>query len=78
MSRIIHLSVSIRGTLLKSDAALRRELEWWKRADGTPCASVMELRRALMDQIAAGNDLLPTGPCEGFDPKKGCPGHVEP
>jgi hypothetical protein len=68
MSRSIHLCVSVRGNLCKTDAKLRRE---WKGSAGVS-------RDFWMDQLAMGREVIPFGdPCEGFDYKKGCPGHEE-
>jgi hypothetical protein len=31
-----------------------------------------------MDELVRGHDVIPMGePCEGFDYKKGCPGHEQ-
>jgi hypothetical protein len=54
---------------------LRRDLKTITNADGACFGSVRELRSALMDEIAQGHEVLPTGECEGFDYKTGCPGH---
>jgi hypothetical protein len=40
--------------------------------------TVESLRAALLDALADGHEHLPLGKdCDGFDPKKGCPGHPE-
>jgi hypothetical protein len=70
-----HLSQSIRGLLHYSDRELRAALKWIAKDDGQRFKTPAELREALMDEIAKGHELLPTGPCEGFDPRTGCPGH---
>ncbi len=75
--RVIHLAQSVRGLLHYSDRDLRRALQWVTKDDGGHFRSPIELREALMDELAKGHELLPTGPCEGFDPKTGCPGHPE-
>lgn len=75
MSQTIHLCVSVRGLLHHSTAEARRDLKWIAKNDGTHYASIHELRNALMDELAQGHEVLPTGPCEGFDYKTGCPGH---
>jgi hypothetical protein len=73
--RSFHLSQSIRGLLHYSDRELRQALKWITKDDGSRFASPGELREALMDELAKGHVVLPTGECEGFDPKLGCPGH---
>ncbi len=77
MNRVIHLSQSVRGLLHYSDRELTQALKWITRDGGKRFRSARELRNALMDELVKGHELLPTGPCEGFDPKTGCPGHAE-
>jgi len=50
-------------------------MKWIYREKGVPFASPTELREAMIDEIAAGHELLPTGPCDNFDYKQGCRGH---
>lgn len=72
-----HVAISVRGYL-------RRACE--SRAKWAPPGIVstetgkrltrLEFIDALMDLLAEGNERLPIGaPCEGWDPKTGCPGH---
>lgn len=75
MSRTFHLCVSVRGMLNWDKAYARRMLPTITKADGTRFASIGEFRNSLMDELANGHEVLPTGPCEGFDYKTGCPGH---
>jgi len=70
-----HLAQSVRGLLHYRDRELKRALIWITKDDGTRFRSPVELREALMDDLAKGHEVIPTGPCEGFDPKTGCPGH---
>jgi hypothetical protein len=75
--KTIHLCVSVRGLLHHSDRELRNFLKWITGDGGKPFASVTALRAALMEELSQGNEVLPTGPCEGFDYKTGCPGHEQ-
>ena len=75
MSTRIHLCIDIRGLLLRSD----RELRGWIKNDEGKVLTAREARLALMDELAKGRKVLPTGPCEGFSYETGCPGHeVQP
>lgn len=68
----IHLKLDIRGALLNwGDGDL-----WYAFRDdeGKPM-SPRRAHEALLDRLAAGERYLPTGPCPGFDPLRGCPGH---
>lgn len=70
----IHCCLSVRG-YLASDEKLR-SLVGSLTKNGEPLTRVDEVREALFDQLARGHEVLPLGkPCEGFDYKKGCPGH---
>lgn len=75
MSKTIHLCVSIRGMLNWDARETKRNLKWITKTDGTRFASIGEFRNNLLDMIAEGKEVLPTGECEGFDYKTGCPGH---
>jgi hypothetical protein len=72
MGTVIHTSVSVRDALdwpkNKLRGMFRDEL-------GRP-VSADEARHLLMEALSQGTERLSVGdPCEGFDPKKGCPGH---
>lgn len=74
-----HLSVSVRGVLRRSNRELKRDhLKWMMQDDGTPYPSADALRDALMDELAAGHEVLSLGECDNFDPKQGCLGHPAP
>lgn len=77
MSTTIHLCVSVRGMLNWDKRYAKRMIKCGgvTKNDGSRYASVDELRYELMNELAAGHEVLPTGPCEGFDYKTGCPGH---
>ena len=75
MSTTIHLVVSVRGMLKWSDRYMKSMLRSIYNNDGTRYKSVDELREALMDELAQGHEVLPTGECDNHDWKKGCLGH---
>ena len=75
MSKTIHMCASVRGMLNWPQSEFKRALRYMIKSDGTKFSSVPELRNALMDELAQGHEVIPTGPCEGFDYKTGCPGH---
>lgn len=70
---IMHMCLSVRGALSWPKKQLARMFRVdgngrWRTAD--------EARHALLEALATGHEVLPIGvPCEGFDRKKGCPGH---
>jgi hypothetical protein len=73
----IHMCISVRGMLRWDRRELKKATKWI-----TPTAggryTVEQLREALLDELAQGHEVLPYGECEGFDFKKGCPGHRKP
>lgn len=71
-SRVVHLSLSVRGALMWKDSQLRGLFRIFQ---GGACLDASEAREHLMDCLASGQEFIPLGPCEGFDPKTGCPGH---
>lgn len=77
MPKTIHLCVSVRGMLRWDRRETKRNLKSITKKDGSRYGSVEEFRNALMDELAAGREVLPMGPCDGFDFKTGCPGHEQ-
>ena len=77
MSTTVHLVVSVRGMLNWSPKESKRNLKWITKEDGTHYATVAEMRNALMDELAQGHEVLPTGECNRHDWKKGCLGHEQ-
>jgi hypothetical protein len=72
------MCVSVRGMLHWSPAETKRNLRSITKSDGTRFASVAEFRAELMDELVRGHEVIPMGEsCEGFDYKKGCPGHED-
>lgn len=78
MPKTIHMCVSVRGMLNWSRVDAKRNMKSITKSDGTRYASFDELKNELYDELAKGHEVLPLGePCEGFDYKKGCPGHEQ-
>ena len=76
MSRTMHVHLSVSGSLSQGHTEMARLRTALRRSDGTKFASVRELREVLVELLAGGVECIPIGsPCEGFDPKTGCPGH---
>ena len=75
MSKTIHMCVSVRGMLNWPKREFNRAMKYTTKSDGTKFASVEEFKNSLYDELAKGHEVLPTGECEGFDYKTGCPGH---
>ncbi len=78
MVTVYHLSVSVRGLLLQSDAELRGTYKHATKDDGSPYGSVREFREALMDELSKGHEVIPGyKQCRNFDHVKGCLGCPE-
>ena len=77
--RTIHMCVSVRGMLQWGALETKRNLRNITKTDGTRYSGVAEFRNELMNELAAGHEFIPLDgdPCEGFDYKKGCPGHEQ-
>lgn len=77
MSKTVHMCIDVRGMLNWPLREARKNLKWITKDDGTPFRDVHEFRHMLMDELAKGHEVLPlqNPPCEGFDFKRGCPGH---
>ncbi len=75
MSTKIHLTISI-DWLLDEDDWPDEELCKYFTRDGEKM-SAAEARECLREELAKGHKkmLLGSGPCEGFSPVTGCPGH---
>lgn len=74
----IHLSQSIVGPLVNwSDSEWLDALKWITR-EGKQYACVEDLRRAFVDELRDGHEVVPIGDCDDFDWKKGCRGHAIP
>lgn len=76
MTRIIHMSVSVRGMLNCTKA------EMWRMAssitvDGVPLKTSEQVREFFLDQLSMGREVLPCGDCDNFDYKTGCKGHAK-
>lgn len=71
----VHMRLSVRGALRWSTSEAKRLMDGFHKDDGSPLASVDELRECLMDELAQGHEFLPLGDCDNFDYKTGCRGH---
>lgn len=72
---IIHCCISVRGML---KTASRKQLAAMFRDPQTGARlTADQAKDQLLDQLAAGREVLPLGPpCDGFDyAGGGCPGH---
>lgn len=79
MSTRFHMNQSVRGALLHwSDNQWTDAVSWITKDDGSSFASGAALKQEFEKMLAQGIECLPLGPCNNFDPKKGCLGHREP
>lgn len=75
----VHMSQSIRGPLLNwGPREWAKATKYLLKPDGSAFGSWMELKRAFLDELAKGHEVVPIGDCPDFDFKKGCPGHPMP
>lgn len=73
-AKTIHCCLSVRGALRWSAKEMKDACKWISKPDGgrfTPD----ELRNEFMNLLADGNEVIPMGECDDFDPKTGCRGH---
>lgn len=74
MGRLLHLQQDIIGALTNwTDRDWQLNAREWKRNGCSMNAA--ELRAEFARLAGEGFKLIPCGPCEGFDPHTGCPGH---
>jgi hypothetical protein len=76
MSHVIHMCISVRGVLSRTDRDLVKE--WGHGAlshKGKKLYTAMEIREAFFDELAEGHEVIPLGKCDNFDYKTGCRGH---
>ena len=76
MSKIIHVSLSVRGALNWSKAEMKRMAPSIK-VDGKQLRTADEVRDFLLDELSEGHEVLPFGNCDNFDWKTGCKGHED-
>lgn len=74
-----HVSISIRGAIGLPDS----ELKTWigclfNHETGEPLNNVREIRLALAEALADGQEFIRNCECDNFDPRKGCLGHPKP
>lgn len=69
---IRHVRMSVEGAIRNA-----KDLKGAITVNGVTLYSVKDIRDALQKELAKGREVLPIGPCEGFDFKNGCPGHTK-
>jgi hypothetical protein len=72
MTKTYHMKIDLRGELMNW-----RDRSWQGccHTDNARLMSPAEVK--ALDKLALGDRFYPMGPCDGFDPKSGCPGHDE-
>lgn len=67
-----HLRIDLRGALMNWS-----DHEWRNCVTGKDGKTLtpVEVKRGFLDELANGNDYIPLGDCDNFDPKHGCMGH---
>lgn len=78
MTQSFHMCLSVRGALNWNRIETKRNMKALFQNNGEKFPSVEALRNALMDELAKGNEVIPMGKCDNFDPKTGCRGHEKP
>lgn len=74
LTRLIHVSTSVKGLLSMSDAELKGIMPYIK-FDGKSFYDVTELREKLTQAYMDGQKFIAAEGCDNFDPAKGCLGH---
>jgi len=73
-----HCQLDVCGLATFNDEDLRSLLPSLTDGDGQHFRDVHSLRTRLVDLLRKGIFYMPFGqPCDGWDPKTGCPGHAE-
>ena len=76
MSRIVHVSLDVRGALRWSKRQMAR---MFVKPSTGKYATANEVHEYLCEELAKGHEKLPLAKdCEEFDYKTGCPGHDAP
>lgn len=70
-----HFSLSVKGALINWKTRDFRKM--FKHENGT-YYSPEEAKRALLDELSQGHEMIPMGDCDNFDYKTGCRGHRDP
>ena len=68
----IHICLDVKGFL--KNAPKRQYRGMFLHDDGRQMTPE-EAKDHLLDALAQGNEFLPFGKCDNFDPKSGCLGH---
>lgn len=68
----IHMRIDIRGAIMNWE-----DSEWQNcvKDENGKTLTPQEVKRGFLEELAKGNDYLPLGDCDNFDPKQGCLGH---
>lgn len=72
MSKIIHLSLDIKGSL-RNPKILKGCIIY----NGKTLNTEKEIKEFLQYQLSLGRKFLPMGDCDNFDYQTGCMGHKE-
>lgn len=71
----IHMKLDIKGALMNWAP---RHFKGMFKEDNGRAMGPREAKEKLLAELQKGNNFIPFGDCDGFDPiEKGCPGHVE-
>jgi hypothetical protein len=76
--RHIHMSMSVKGALAKSDKQLLHDLGGCMTFQGRTLTTAKQIRDVLEYAKFSGHELIPMckqSECPEFDCKTGCPGH---
>jgi len=75
MTKTIHICQSVRGAIKFWN---KRTYDNFLSDNNGNFLSYEEAIDFLLEELSKGHEVIPLGlPCEGFDYKKGCPGHEE-
>lgn len=70
---------SVRGPLINwSGKQWNDAVDFMQRPDGSKFSSGEEIEFLFQKLLDEGNEVIPLGECDNFDPKTGCRGHPIP
>lgn len=71
-----HKCIRIRSFLLWRRKDQKKFMKWTKKPGGENFSDVKEMCSTLVEELAKGNELIPSENCSNFDFRRGCLGHI--
>lgn len=74
-TRRVHMCQSVRGPLMNWTKRDWKNATTYITPEGGGRCTADELKAHFLKLLADGNEVIPIGDCDNFDPKTGCRGH---